>query len=242
MRLAICTPIHGDPKAAFTESLAGLLIHSAKVRPDLELNCFFLKSSMLAESRNRLFGQAREWGARYLLWVDADQSFPADALVTLLDRKREVVGCNYPRRSIPTGPSAASLDGEPLYTTAEKAQAGAVEEALTLGLGFCLMDMAIVPKLERLAVERGKKTLWPLFFMEMRPDEAGFDSEDTYFFRKLRAAGVPAYVDHGLSWRVGHVHEIILTHEDAVAGRADWEQAMKGGVDAGSVLPSAGPQ
>lgn len=240
MRLAICTPIHGDPKAAFTESLAALLIHTAKARPDLELKCFFLKSSMLAESRNRLFGQAREWGAQWILWADADQAFPEDGLVALLDRDRLVVGCNYPRRSIPTGPSAAALDGTPLYTTAEKARDGQIEEVLTLGLGFCLVSMAVVAKLERLALERGKKTLWPLFFMEMRPDEAGFDSEDTYFFRKLRAAGVPAFVDHGLSWRIGHVHDIILTHDDALAGRREWGRAIEGGRDDDTVLPAAG--
>ena len=46
--------------------------------------------------------------------------------------------------------------------------------------------------------------------------------EDVSFFRELTEAGVKVYVDHALSWEVGHIPERVLTNADAEAQKEAW--------------------
>jgi hypothetical protein len=194
MRIAICSPVHGDTRAAFTQCLGRMLVatmstdfvvNGDRLRPQIEL--FFNASSLLAESRCLLVEKALQWGADYILWMDADHTFPPDALNRLLAADEAIVGANYPRRN--TGePTAVALDGAPLSFDAH----GQVEVA-TLGLGLCLIDKQVfrtVPK--------------PYFRIEHVAEGVPI-SEDYYFFRKARASGLHVFVDADLSREVGHI-------------------------------------
>jgi hypothetical protein len=57
--------------------------------------------------------------------------------------------------------------------------------------------------------------MWPLFAIEMLDDGTRIVGEDVFFFRRLREAGIPVYLDHPLSWTIGHVHQSVLTNADA---------------------------
>ena len=99
MKIAICIPRYGDTKGEFTISLARMLVHTLSAagaaRPEIEI--FSVSSSDLPGSRDLLLQRAIEWQARYLLWLDADHVFPAQALVRLLAHRLPVVGCRCPR-------------------------------------------------------------------------------------------------------------------------------------------------
>jgi hypothetical protein len=196
MKVAIAVPCHGDTKAWFTESLARLTAATMKSSRGLELETFICKGSRVHEVRNTLHGWAIDWGADHVLWVDSDQTFPRDALLRLLLHKRPVVGANIRWRTEEIIPTALieGADGSltPVDTTPEKAASGILEEVASMGLGFCLVDMAAA------------KIQDPPFAMV----EGG---EDRHYFGKLRQAGVKLYVDHALSMEVGHIHETILT-------------------------------
>lgn len=222
MKIVICTPHFREVHAKFVISLMSLVAHTYRAEivfngqpttPDIQV--FMNNGSVLSDLRNTLVRMANEWGANYLLWLDADHTFPPDVLMRLLSHNLPVVGANYPRRTSPTFPTAQALDGDHLWTTLEAAEAGHVERVARLGLGVCLVDMTILGALERAAQRAGQETLWPLFAQEAIPDALEVKGEDTYFFELLTRGGIPAYVDHGVSWDVGHVHEVILTNADA---------------------------
>ena len=199
MKIAICTPVYGDTRAQFTDSLAQLLIHSGR-RHDLSYLTFM--SSDLAGNRERLAEAALAQGADWLLWIDSDQTFPPDALERLLASGHEVVGCNYARRAFPSGPTARQFRGgawQPLFTDAANAAKGLTEPVHLLGLGLCLVRADVMRRIER-----------PWF--RLLPPQG----EDAYFFEKLHRAGVPVFVDHGLSWAIGHVGQHIFTNADTL--------------------------
>lgn len=190
MKVAICTPAYGDVRAQFADSLAQLLIQSPARVPGVELAYFTMTSSDLAASRATIAAAAIDQGAEWLLWIDSDQSFPPDTLARLLAADKPVIGCNYPRRAFPIAPLAQRIeDGkwQPVVTDAARAQAGTIEQVQLMGLGLCLVSAEVM---------RGLPRPW------FRFEGAG---EDTYFFSKLSQAGVPVFVDHGLSWEIGHI-------------------------------------
>ena len=224
MKIAICIPRYGDTKGEFTISLGRMLVHTLSApaavgaaRPEIEI--FSITSSDLPVSRNLLLQRAIEWQARYLLWLDADHIFPAQSLVRLLSHRLPVVGCNYARRREPPIPVAARYDeaGQPehVWTTEALAREGAVEEVAHVGLGLCLMDMAILHQVKE-HVEKGVGWAhWNPFDRKLLPGTNVRMGEDASFFEELRAAGVKIHVDHALSWYVGHIGEHIYTNEEA---------------------------
>jgi hypothetical protein len=236
MKIALCIPAYGDTKAKFTQSLANLLIHmhavkftDAEGRPiAIEAEVFMVACSMLTQSRHKLVAEAVLWGADYLLWMDADHIFPPDAFARLWARGQAVVGCNYARRCSPTAPTASGFDDDGrkalVYTTREKAEANALEEVAHLGFGLCLIDMRVFDALQVQAEAEGKESFLPLFHFEV--EGSTVIGEDVYFFDKLRAAGIRIFVDHGLSWEVGHIHERILTNAHAAVQQGRWEQGV----------------
>ena len=230
MKIAICIPRYGDTKGEFTISLARMLVHSLTApmpggaAPQIEI--FSLSSSDLPASRTELLKRAIAWQARYALWLDTDHVFPPDTLARLLRHQLPVVGCNQPRRSEPTGPVAVRLNDkgemEHVYTTAELAKAKAVEEVAHVGLALCLIDMNVLHDVKA-HVEKGIGwDKWSPFDRKLLPGTNARMGEDVSFFRELGEAGVKVYVDHGLSWEVGHIAERVITNADAVAQKEAW--------------------
>jgi hypothetical protein len=228
MKIAICTPYYADVAAEYARSLAKMLLHTAQARitfngepttPEIEV--FMRRSTVLPRCRNALAKDAADWGANYLLWIDGDHAFPEYSLLRLLSLNLPIVGVNYPRRAEPTWPTAVSLEGKFVWTTEELARNAEVVQVRHLGLGFCLIDMNVIHAL-RAPGEDGRPT--PLFSLEMVGDGLQVVAEDVFFFRRAAEAGFGAYVDHGLSWHVGHLHNRLLTNADAAAQREAFEE------------------
>jgi hypothetical protein len=216
VKVAICTPCHSDTRASFTDSLGKMLIHAGRQgacvagqQMALDLELFMAGSADLAAIRELLAEMALAADADWLLWLDSDQTFPPDTLARLLAAGRPVVGCNIAQRSDPTGPTASRIeDGAlvPVWTDAAKAEQGEIERVDVIGLGVCLVSTALLRALPR-----------PWFRFEP-------PGEDVYFCASLRAAGIHIFVDHGLSWEVGHIALRTLTNADTVADKDRWLQ------------------
>jgi hypothetical protein len=217
MKIAVLTPVHGNPSASYVQSLGDMLLASAAadVRGEsgeplpLEMKLFLHSGSCLTRGRSELAARALEWGAHAVLWIDADMVFPRDTLVSLLARNQWVVGCNYARRESKPTPTAVK-DGALVYTGKESE---GLEEVDRLGLGLCLVNN------QAFAAVAQTGNLWPLFAFTIRPDGRSNVSEDCFFFDRLRAAGVKVWLDHDLSKRIGHMHERLLTLEDTLSAR-----------------------
>jgi len=257
IKVAICIPVYGMTHAKFTQSLANMIVHSleANLTRDgafvkLELETFMVSCSMLTESRHRLVAEALAWEADYMLCLDADHVFPADTLVRLLAHGLPAVGCNYPRRFAPTAPTAAVIppraplgEGDQpkagggvedeegprslIYTTRELAERGLVEPVAHLGFGVLLLDMRIFDVLQAQAEATGDANFLPLFKFEPTENKVGMIGEDVFFFRKLAECGIRPFVDHRLSWEVGHLFEVVLTNGHAIAQKDAWAEHVR---------------
>lgn len=236
MKIAICIPRYGDTKGEFAISLARMVAHSLMAPPPatgpLEIEIFSISSSDLPHSRTELLKRAIMWQARYLLWLDSDHVFPRDTLLRLLRHNLPVVGCNQPRRSEPTGPVAVRLNDkgemEHVWTTAALAKAGTVEEVYHVGLALCLMDMNVLHQVKAHVDKQGAGWAhWAPFDRKLLPGTTARMGEDVSFFRELTDAGVKVYIDHGLSWAVGHIHERVITNADAEAQKDAWLAAQQ---------------
>lgn len=226
MKIAICIPCYGDTKAKFTQCLAEMLVHTMaatfmvgdeRVQP--EIQTFIVSCSMLTESRNRLVAEAINWEADYMLCLDADHIFPRDTLVRLLSHNLPVVGCNYARRFYPTAPTA-SVEGEEGKAALVWSPKEGVDEVAHMGMGVCLIDMRAFTVMD----QHYDGNFWPLFVFEPTGDGISSIGEDVYFFKKLRAAGIPIHCDHSLSWDVGHIHEHILTMAHCEHQKERWHE------------------
>lgn len=238
IKMALCVPTHGHVHAKWTQCITKMIAHFLQSKLtdgagedyEKEVEAFFVSSSMLTESRHRLTAEAALWGADYLLWMDSDHVFPADALCRLWARNVDIVGVNYARRSHPTAPTAAKHvtdDSQEdhrnlVYTTQAKYEAAELEEVSHLGFGLCLFRMSIFDRLQEKAEADGEQSFMPLYMFEPKPDGMGLIGEDVYFFRKCRDAGIRIYCDHGVSGEIGHLHECVITNADAVAEEAAW--------------------
>jgi hypothetical protein len=197
MKVVIATPVHRDTTTKFTFSLAQMIIATLKERPEIDMDARTASFTDLAEARTICLHLALESGATHILWADADHSFPPDSLLKLLERDLPFVGANYMRRHEPYAPTATGLDGKLVVSSKQKPP---IEEVESIGLGFALMQMAMLDGLT-----------YPLFAREFEGEKV---SEDVFLCRKLRAHGRKVHVDHELSMRVGHLTEAVLRFPD----------------------------
>lgn len=204
VKIAICTPHLGETKAKYSQSLGRLISFTGSatlngpdgpIRPEIDV--FMKRSAIVSHARRVVAQQAMAWEPDWLLWIDADQVFPRDALIKLLMRGMGMIAAIVRLNNAEARESNAArlVDGkpEPVFPSGD-----GIEEVLYVGLAFCLVHSSIM------------KALTPPLFREDVPEgAAGFMGEDAYFCRKVSAAGFPIYVDHALS--VGHVTETVLT-------------------------------
>ncbi len=66
----------------------------------------------------------------------------------------------------------------------------------------------------------------PFFALEMLGNGLKYLGEDVFFFNRINEAGIPVYLDHGLSWQIGHLSERMLTNGDAEAQREAFESGL----------------
>jgi hypothetical protein len=204
MKIAICVPHYGDPKTGFVKCLADLLIYTMGVtityngvptRPQIEV--LWEENGLLEYKRAQLVRRAQRAESHYVLFIDTDQIFPPDALIALMAHDKPIIGCNYLTRHDPFWPTAMDGKAEPIWTTKAKAEAKLVEPVAAMGLGFCLIQTPVLTLLD------GKI----LFRSEMTPEGEMVRGEDVHFFNMVGEAGIPVFVDHALSWRIGHIIE-----------------------------------
>lgn len=195
MKIAVCVPHHGDVKAGFAQSLAGLAAETARAtingaRP--AISTYFAGKGTLELKRTHLMLAARDWGCDYLLWIDSDQTFPNDALLRLIAREKPIIGCNIADRE----------SGEPtaLDEQGRRIRGTGVQQAGAVGLGFCLVNGAVIDRIRK-----------PWFASTITEDGVMVRGEDVHFCNQARLSGVGVFVDHDLP--IGHIAERIIMLE-----------------------------
>ena len=203
MKICTAIPHAGSIRPRTVECLSRLLIATAQAKitynqePTVpEIMPLFEEAGPLELKRTRLALRAVQCGSDYLLWIDSDQTFPADALVRLMSHDKPMVGTNIASRH--TGkPTALSFENQNVP------RKHGLEEVAAVGLGFCLMKTPLLHKVPH-----------PWFASTISPDGALRRGEDVHFCNQVRSAGFPIFVDHDPT--IGHLteQELLLPQED----------------------------
>lgn len=165
------------------------------------------QGSMIAQMRNELVDRALEMdGATHVLFVDSDMSFPAETLVGLLRHDVDVVALNCPTKQLPVSPTVRmkTEDGTvvPVYQRDALGFNNPLQKVWRVGTGIMLVKIDVFKKLKR-----------PWFFFSY-DEKAGKDvGEDWGFCQLCEENGIPVHVDFEYSQQVGHVGDLIYTHE-----------------------------
>jgi hypothetical protein len=187
VKVSICTPVYQDPSYAYTTSLAGLLL---RPRPaDLDLQCIHARGPAVCVNRNSMAAAALESGSDFILWIDADQLFPAHALEALLAHSAPIVACNY---STKTNPQRSTVQGPIGTDVTSPADGPATQEVDRAGFGLILTAAEVFRRMPR-----------PWFVQD------NGISEDYNFCDHARELGFSILVDHRLSREVGHVGQAV---------------------------------
>lgn len=199
-KIAICVPAHDQAPTLWAYDFARLMLRVGSVLADkIESVALYVQTgTYLHVARQDLAEAALLNGADYILWLDSDARFPADALERLLETGQDIVGCNYSNRGIPPSPTAVDLAGNKFVTLPEST---GLEEVKVMGFGCLLTSKRVFAAIEH-----------PWFALEWNEDGRNV-GEDVYFLRKAREAGYRAYVDQDLSQEIGHIGTIEYGHE-----------------------------
>ena len=164
-----------------------------------------IKGSILPTSRLNGLKAAKAIGATHLLYVDSDHTFPPDMLHQLLRWNKDCVAVNCTTKSIPSMTTARTFSetnrqGNVIYSDEDKK--GQLEHVWRIGTGVMLLSAKAYNQIPHSA-----------FSMPYMPEADVYQGEDWSLCEALTTAGVPIYVDHGLSREVGHIGNFTYTHE-----------------------------
>lgn len=147
--LAICIPSFSTFMADTSMALTAMVAYLVQ-RSVARVAMCNQKASMITMARNDLVERALELNADYLLFVDSDLIFPADAAARLMRHNKDIVGATYNKR-VPPYETLGKLKGLP--PAPEVLAKGGLYEADYLPGGFMLFKADVFRRLE-----------WPWFF------------------------------------------------------------------------------
>jgi hypothetical protein len=196
-RLKILTPTTGVCKAAYTFSLANLVMYymQNRIYPDCDRQWLGVKpiaGSGISANRERLVAEALETDATHILFIDEDMGFHPNALHVLAEKRLPLVGCNYRMKKKEKEFVALSADKKKRIVTDEKSKG--IEECYYTGFGFCLIKREVFEKVAR-----------PWFLIGYNTEQNAYTTEDCGFARQLKDNDITWYVDHDASKLVWHV-------------------------------------
>jgi hypothetical protein len=138
-------------------------------------------------NREELVKDALDAGSSHLMMIDSDMVFPADGIVRLLSREKDVVGGFYMMKTQPPTNTVKLPDGEGGFRgESDWTPPSEPFRVAALGTGFLLIDLEAIAPLER-----------PLFPC-IRPI-----GEDVAFCQKAEAAGLEIWCDP--TFQLGHL-------------------------------------
>ena len=196
----MATPVYGQlMHAACTQSL---LLTAARLRDDGHAVCWLTNSmSSIQHARNELAASFLDSDATHLMWVDADVSFPADAVPRLLAHDLDVVAGLYPTKRSP--PSFFFTLAGDEYGRIGRLPSGLVEAEEADG-GFMLVRREVYLTLMQTFPERARPQMFgpssrcAPWLYDFYPTSVGgqmVQGEDVGFCRLWRSIGGRIWLD-----------------------------------------------
>lgn len=210
-KVGIALPCQDQVDSWFMHDLFRAGAYHAFAFPQDELILSMHQSAFLAESRNELCKGLIEQGADYVIFLDTDMRFPQNVFDQLMQHDLPVVAANCAKRRRPISATARKEDPtnpaklDMVWPDKEKQ---GIEKIAVVGTAVMCIKAEVFFELE-----------YPWFHTPWHPEDQRFVGEDLYFCAQLKKAGVGLYIDHGLSWHIGHIGQYTYRMDDVLAER-----------------------
>jgi len=191
IKLAILVPTRDNVHSHFAFCLAELI--KTLQETGINSNLFFDSSTILLNQRENLIKKAQQINADYVLWLDSDMMFPSTIVNRLLAHNKDIVACNYMKRSKPLR-TVAYTDINDWDSWLMIKEQNDLVEVQGVGMGCMLMKTDIFNKLSK-----------PYFEFEYKNETEDWLGEDFSLQRKLRDLNYKIYIDTVLSMEIRHV-------------------------------------
>lgn len=168
-----------------------------------ELRVVNVRSSILSKNRLDIVKAARAMKATHVMFLDTDHTFPPELIHRLAMHGQLVVAANCVTKQIPANTTARYKSetipqGTPVYTDDKEG----LEEVWRVGTGVMLISMSVFDKIGN--------GVWDMKYL---PEADTYQGEDWSFCEACAKAGIPIYVDHTISRRIGHLGTYEFTHD-----------------------------
>jgi hypothetical protein len=191
--IMIAVPSMEMVNAEFAQHLAmaaaNLVAHGVKI------NCAFNIGSVITIARRNLVDIFLKSDFDYIWWVDSDMKFPIDTPIRLLQRNKDIVGCNYRRRRFPnanfTGMSGSAGNFKEFQTTDNSP---AMELIDVLPHGCVLVKRHVYQQIPQ-----------PHYLQEFIPSLNLEIGEDIFFCQQAQKSGFEIWCDQELSREIAHI-------------------------------------
>lgn len=171
---------------AFTSFIG--MMYSTPVR----LHFNFYKSPYIHESRNQIVEEAKKAKTTHLMFIDTDLTYHPDGIIRLLNHNKEMVAGGYKMKTSDSKGTVKILkDGQ--YVNVDNPPK-VLFQCDVAPCGFMLIDMRVFDKIK-----------FPYFSPDY--DSQDIVTEDVYFCRKVKEAGIDIWCDGSLE--LGHIGEYI---------------------------------
>jgi hypothetical protein len=207
----ICMPSYRGMVHEFTQRCLDALVQYTKSR-GYTLALTRPSGALIHKSRNHAIEVALgDVPAKWVMFIDSDMAFDADALERLLKRGRDIVSGLCVKRTPPYAPIPRTFDRErEVFVPLSGLDKGGMrDDAEMLGTGFLLVNTDVFRKLEP-----------PWFACPPYKDQTM--GEDFYFCVKAAEAGYKLWTDADLI--IGHLGDYPFTIHDFVEGEAQKAQ------------------
>lgn len=216
-KILIGVPARDTVMTGFAHAITTLVACSA-ISADVEIRLSFSAGTLICDQRDKLAKEAISSGADWLLFVDSDMRFPANALLRLMAHGEPIVAANYCTRRVPPEPVAFQrlATAEKLYTGPDST---GLEECAAVGMGLMLIRTDVLTSMAK-----------PRFFIPYLPEIDGHWGEDVWFCNQARKAGFATLIDHDLSKEVKHIGLREYDYLDAEAVRDEVQEQWRQGL------------
>ena len=211
-KILIAFPSSDLVSTSFVGCLLSLLV---KNWSEYDFSVMNAVSSRIVLNRNAIVKEAYRRKVEYILWMDADSHFPANALKRLLAHDKDVVCATTSRRHGEDHLAACS----PL----ENLMHGKLMRMKFIGFPFMLTKLSVFDKLERPYFAEPSRRSINVFESKdyhLGDAEEQFHAtipEDEYFCHRVREAGFDIWCDMELSMEIGHIGTKIYYIKNPVA-------------------------
>jgi hypothetical protein len=190
-KLAVLVPTRDTVHSQFAYCLAQLIKTTSEAGIDTYL--FFDSSTILLNQREKLIENAKDIKCDYVLWLDSDMMFPSTTALRLLAHNKDIVACNYMKRSKPLK-TVAYTDLRNWDSWLPLEPKDDLIKVEGVGMGCMLMKTEIFNSLQK-----------PYFEFTYKGDTQDWYGEDFMLLTKLRLNEFNVYIDTILSMDIKHL-------------------------------------